>query len=112
MAVEVWERLAAHTKLQMFWPHPGAAREGAVAETVMPVAAADSSLSIEDSHFALVIVVPEHVDQLHLSGRQKRLLHSRAQVGGAELLLEQGVGADAALAGLRAAVWTQKEVNP
>jgi hypothetical protein len=56
-AMEVWERLAAPTKMQMFWPHPGAVR-GAAAEDA--AAAADGGLSIDASHFALVIVVLPH----------------------------------------------------
>lgn len=75
-AAEVWERLGHSTKLQMFWPHPGAARSEGCASDTSSVrdSVADGSISLEASHFALLILVPDDVDELHLSGRQKRVL--------------------------------------
>jgi pyridoxamine 5'-phosphate oxidase len=75
-AAEVWERLGHSTKLQMFWPHPGADRSEGCARGCASVrdSVADCSISLEASHFALLILVPDGVDELHLSGRQKRVL--------------------------------------
>lgn len=124
-AAEVWERLGEHTKRQMFWPHPGVARcEGSA--SAPGDAAVGSSASLEASHVALVIVVPDHVDELHLSGRQKRIVYSRVHAGGAvgvsslasepltafETSSCSAVDDVAVLVGLKTAVWTQVEVNP
>jgi pyridoxamine 5'-phosphate oxidase len=79
-AAEVWQRLGDSTKLQMFWPQPGALRGEACASGATTGTssardpAADGSISLEDSHFALLILVPDAVDELHLSGRQKRVM--------------------------------------
>ncbi len=79
-AAEVWERLGRSTKLQMFWPHPGADRSEGYASgcasdsSSVRDSVADCSISLEASHFALLILVPDGVDELHLSGRQKRVL--------------------------------------
>jgi pyridoxamine 5'-phosphate oxidase len=75
-AGEMWQRLGDSTKMQMFWPHPGAARgeESSSDASSARAPAADGHLSLENSHFALLIVVPDFVDELRLSGRQKRVL--------------------------------------
>ena len=124
-AAEVWERLGEHTKRQMFWPHPGLATcEGSA--SAPDDASVGGSATLEASHFALIIVVPDHVDELHLSGRQKRMVYRRAHAGaaaGAASLADEPVSGFetsscsavddvAALVGLKAAVWTQVEVNP
>jgi len=124
-AVDVWKRLGEHTKRQMFWPLPGVARfEGNA--NAPGNAAVGSSASHEASHFALVIGVPDHVDELHLSGRQKRIVYSRVHAGGAlgvsflasepltafETSSCSAVDDVAELVGLKTAVWRQVEVNP
>jgi len=113
----------------MFWPHPGVPRTEGCA-SVPRDAAVDSAASLEASHFALVIVVPDHVDELHLSGRQKRIVYSRVdaafgargEVGVSSLASEPLTGFEtsscsafedvAALVRLKTAVWRQVEVNP
>ena len=100
---EVWDRLGDSTRRQMYWPHPGAPK-GDNAEGVK-VANADGEISLEDSHFVLLVVVPDAVDELHLGGGQKRVLYARGDDGAA--------GADAAsLASLKNAVWSEQAVNP
>lgn len=119
-AAEVWGRLGDSTKLQMFWPHPGAARREAVSRDAsdasgLGAAVSKDSVSLESSHFALIILVPDAVDELHLTGRQKRVVYSRAaEAAAAEAARGECEGRrdTAALAGLKAAVWTQEDVNP
>jgi pyridoxamine 5'-phosphate oxidase len=116
-AAEVWGRLGDSTKLQMFWPHPGAARCEAADRDASDAsgvgeAVSGDSVSLESSHFALIILVPDAVDELHLNGRQRRVMYSRAAEAaraGGDCEGRQDI---AALTGLKAAVWSQKDVNP
>ena len=86
----------------MYWPHPGAPK-GEDVQSV-EVANAEGEISLEDSHFVLLVVVPDAVDELHLGGGQKRILYAR---GG------ESAGAEAAsLASLKSAVWSEQAVNP
>ncbi len=83
-------------------------------------AAADDSLSFEASHFALLIVVPDRVDDLHfhLSGRQQQNVYIRLNLhelcGGRRARGGVGGGGErprcaggSVKAGFRAAVWSQ-----
>lgn len=116
---EVWDRLGDSTRRQMYWPHPGAPK-GEGVESLE-----DDKLSLDGSHFVLIIVVPDSVDELHLGGGQKRILYSRAaeapagEEGAGEdstvtdtLTPGGGRGAGLLLASLRTAVWSQEAVNP
>ena len=102
----------------MYWPHPGAPKgEGAQCTEVVD---AEGQISLDESHFVLLIVVPESVDELHLGGSQKRIQYCRAQSEAAaakeRFLAASGTGSDMGseelLARLRCAVWSEKALNP
>ena len=97
---EVWDRLGDSTKRQMYWPHPGAPKGDD-----MEVAVAAEEISLQSSHFVLLVVVPDGVDELHLGGGQKRILYGRG---------DKAAGDDGSctLASLRSAVWSEEAVNP
>jgi pyridoxamine 5'-phosphate oxidase len=100
-AYEVWHRLGESTQRQMYWPHPGAPK-GEGGESAV-LAEADGQLSVDGSHFVLLIVVPDRVDELHLGGGQKRVVYRREQQDGEDVCF---------LEGLRGATWTEMGVNP
>ena len=115
---EVWGRLGDSTRRQMYWPHPGAPKgEGAQCTEVVD---AEGQISLDESHFVLLIVVPESVDELHLGGSQKRIQYCRAQSEAAaakeRFLAASGTGSDMGseelLARLRCAMWSEKALNP
>ncbi|CAJ1352315.1 unnamed protein product [Effrenium voratum] len=62
----VWQRLKESTKATFLWPTPGMPRS----ETQEPC-----PLTLENAHFAVVLVLPHTVDELRLGGRQKRFIH-------------------------------------
>ena len=105
-ATDVWERLGDSTKRQMYWPHPGAPK-GQGAESVKD----DNQISLEGSHFVLLIVVPDSVDELHLGGGQKRILYSRTEGSPAGCEVEH-TATSAMLASLRNTEWSHMAVNP
>jgi len=83
----------------MYWPHPGVPRgDGQSAEP--EVMTEDGEISLEASHFVLLIVVPDDVDELHLGGGQNRVMYRRANAD------------PASLESLRGAVWSETSVNP
>jgi len=96
---ETWGRLGDSTRRQMYWPHPGVPRgDGQSAEP--EVMTEDGEISLEASHFVLLIVVPDDVDELHLGGGQHRVMYRRANAD------------PASLESLRGAVWSETSVNP
>jgi pyridoxamine 5'-phosphate oxidase len=98
---EVWNRLGDSTRRQMYWPHPGAPKgEGAERATVTDAA---DEISLEASHFVVLIVVPDSVDELHLGGGQKRIIYRRD---------ERTTADPGTLESLRGAVWSDSVVNP
>ena len=111
-ADEVWNRLGESSKRTFYWPAPGAPREALDATTPKNRAAAaegehEDSGSMEASHFVLLIVVPESVDELHLGGNQRRITHRR-ELGGAPFAGE----GKWPLARISQATWTEQAVNP
>eukprot|EP00435_Cladocopium_sp_Y103_P068860 s922_g32.t1 len=64
----VWQRLKTSTKETFFWPHPGRPRGDVPNQAV-------NSTDLEDAHFAVVVILPTSVDELHLGGRQKRKIY-------------------------------------
>ena len=95
---DVWSRLGPSTRHQFVWPHPGAPVGAAVA-----TASKEDDVALEESHFVLIIVVPDSVDELHLGGNQRRYLHKR------EGNTDVGWVAHASA---READWTRQSVNP
>lgn len=107
---EVWDRLGASTRNTFAWPQPGAPRDAARS-------AAAGDVPLEDANFAVLVVVPDAVHELHLGGKQRAYKYS---------LLSEGRGADeeSHQAGSRdthggpfghvagAGAWTTVEVNP
>ena len=65
-------------------------------------ASKEDDVSLEESHFVLIIVVPDSVDELHLGGNQRRYLHKR----------ERNTDGWVAHASAREADWTRQSVNP
>lgn len=98
---DVWGRLGDSTRRQMFWASPGAPSGEGDAE----VPRADDEISLEASHFVLLIVVPDGVDELHLGGGQKRIVYRREDRNLAS-------SPTCTLNNLRGAVWSEESVNP
>jgi len=89
----IWGRLTPGTRETFTWPSPGMPRakvageeSGVVAEVeercdgsgtgdVAPDEECGSPLS--EAHFAVLLVVPDRVDELRLGGRQKRTIYTR-----------------------------------
>lgn len=106
---DVWERLSDGTKRTFFWAEPGKPRTA--------VDAAAGGVHDEDGgispHFALCIIVPDRVDELHLGGNQKRLIY---------LLPTQDAASAAHASATEAAIelllsgtkhgWSVQDVNP
>ena len=73
-ATSMWERLGASSRRTFFWPAPG---EPLTAGTAAASAGDDADdLPLEEAHFCLLLVVPEVVDELHLGGKQKRIVYT------------------------------------
>lgn len=121
----VWCRLQDSTRSTFMWPTPGALRcktsleehvSGAAATDLGDIAPilddmedgdetqrASAISSLLAANFAVVVVIPSHVDELHLGGKQKRFQYSReeAKEGNANGLLWT-----------ESSEWTVREVNP
>ena len=63
-------------------------------------------LPLEEANFALVILLPERVDELHLGGKQRRVLYTLKQPE------QQAHGFAALLAQHAKTRWQQGAVNP
>ncbi|CAK9031903.1 Pyridoxine/pyridoxamine 5'-phosphate oxidase 2 (AtPPOX1) [Durusdinium trenchii] len=83
---KVWQRLKPSTRQTFSWPQPGASLRAEVKALKADVLATDAGeidLQVktdadghdEPLHFAVALVVPFRVDELHLGGRQKRFVH-------------------------------------
>ncbi|CAE8601467.1 unnamed protein product [Polarella glacialis] len=85
----VWARLKVDTRGTFTWPTPGLPRGGPDESTAdctndtsdaedAQKASSDISAGpqIEDAHFAVVIVVPDRVDELRLGGNQRRRIYT------------------------------------
>lgn len=96
---DVWDRLADGSRRTFFWPTPGAPKQAQAAEGTPAEEAPVGAL--EDSHFVLVLLLPDGVDELHLGGRQSRRMY--------EL---DGGGEPCTLARLCDARWSEVAVNP
>ena len=68
------------------------------------------SVTLEEAHFALLIVVPHTVDELHLGGKQRRIIYTAAAPE------EEGVADESKFddgSALRwPTEWSQVSVNP
>lgn len=112
---EMWERLGPSTRRTFSWPTPGAPRGVDDGKTEEEEEASprddESSPPLSEAHFALVIVVPDFVDELHLGGNQRRIVYRRE--GEAEMDGDAAVRSRAgALAGIATASWSEEAVNP
>lgn len=117
----IWERLGSGTRSTFTWPQPGAPRARSV-DGGSPKSKADStvdmmpeeeaageqvSVSLDDANFAVILVFPEVVDELHLGGKQKRYMYTATGalpggcIEGTELLSWIGHAA-----------WNVEDVNP
>ena len=104
----VWEKMSDATRRTFAWPEPGAPVAAAAARARAGRAAAERPVELADAHFAVLIVAPERVDELHLGGRQKRLVYAIADDA------RRGGDEDGPLAGLPSggAAWRVERVNP
>ena len=114
---EVWARLGASARRTFFWPHPGAPRVAHDVKHATPPSADEPSL--DASHFVLVVVIPDAVDELHLGRNQRRCIYQRE----GERFEHPGSDGEAncsstplstlqLLASACNAKWTLQEVNP
>lgn len=125
LAKSVWMRLQPSTRATFSWPQPGRIQGSSDKDessskpesTQHWQADCGEELStsldlegLEQAHFAVVVLVPKRVDELHLGGRQKRRLHTlecmdvNSSTKRRELLdLVQG---------LLNASWNVQDVNP
>ena len=118
VANRIWDRIGDSTRNTFRWPDPGlevgCQAEAAVEATEQPGSAGDAAMeeppsadelpSLDDAHFAVFIVIPETVDELHLGGRQRRYIH-RLEGGEPD-------GSQGPLCLPEGAAWTTTEVNP
>jgi hypothetical protein len=95
---EVWARLGPSTRRTFFWPQPGAPRAAA------STASSEGDESLDAAHFALLIVVPDAVDELHLGGNQKRIVYWREG--------HPCTSASSAIESTIDACWFEEAVNP
>jgi len=95
---EVWARLGPSTRRTFFWPQPGAPRAAA------GTASSEGDESLDAAHFALLIVVPDAVDELHLGGNQKRIVYWREG--------HPCTSASSAIESTIDACWFEEAVNP
>lgn len=91
IADAVWDRLSESTRATFSWPQPGADLGQGGTEPDGP-------------HFAVLVLVPEQVEELRLGGNQKRLLYTHEGLGGQ---LQPG-----SLQLPANTEWTMRELNP
>lgn len=124
----VWGRLKASTCQTFLWPQPGLprgsvgeaqggdeasgyCREDAVDEIDEVDSPGAAAHSLEDAHFAVVVVVPDSVDELRLGGNQRRTLYTLQ-----EPLLsshdEVGLSFAKIVDQMQSSKWRVEEVNP
>jgi len=75
---DVWERLSHGTRRTFFWDgEPGTTKNLSDIGTTSNSVGTPTAKSVEISpYFALCIIIPDRVDELHLGGNQKRFIHS------------------------------------
>lgn len=106
----VWERLQASTKRTFVWPSPG--------EPIDAVAAPSHNVEppLSEANFALVVVLPERVDELHLGGKQRRVLYTLedpgTNSGDTSQQADVQMSSTAFLAQHAKTRWRQQAVNP
>ena len=107
----VWERLQDSTKRTFTWPSPG---EPIASATPAPDANAEPTL--DEANFALVVVLPERVDELHLGGKQRRVLYTLdgfgKDVSGESRQVDAQTSGAAQLSQHAKTRWRQQVVNP
>ena len=124
---EVWERLSQGTRRTFFWDAPGGTFQAPVCHPVCNLGeAADVSTpdsGLQEAHFAVIIMVPDAVDELRLGGNQKRYKYTLNSVAQSEAdcpatLDTAAAAADAAKCSLVKLLapdrteWIKQEVNP
>lgn len=107
----IWERLQPSTRQQFIWPTPGApmADSNTGSESL-----SDGDVDLADAHFALLLVLPERVDELRLGGNQKRNLYilEKSDAAGSQADDEGGNGVASVLSHWHASSWRQAAINP
>lgn len=99
----VWTRLQSSTKGTFFWPAPGEP-----ISTHPAAALTTDELSLDEANFALVVVLPERVDELRLGGKQRRVLYTLEQPQISTGMMEGGD----LLAQHAKTQWRQEGLNP
>ena len=130
IASTVWERLGDSSRGTFSWPDPGCpkSKETVTTSTTAPEAPPPSKarapLPFSEANFAVVLLLPDRIDELRLGGRQKRFIHTLAGAspgdgdgGGAPPLLASETAAEPLVLlkhaqGLTAEDWVTAEVNP
>ena len=111
---EVWGRLGPSSRGTFFWPCPGApvapSADGTQATADGKTRGAAGECLLDSAHFALLILVPDRVDELHLGGRQRRVVYHRQCRVGSDALAAPSLGRTPA--STCDAVWTEQHVNP
>ena len=100
---EVWARLGTNTRNTFAWPQPGAPlNAGDGSESSPP--RGDGEVALRDACFAVLVLLPDAVHELHLGGKQRA--YAYALEGGAatpaDRLRHAGAGTS----------WSVLEVNP
>lgn len=110
-SMAVWERLQISTKRTFIWQSPGEPIAGADAGGIAP--GADAEPTLEEAHFALVVVLPERVDELHLGGKQRRVMYTLEGAGADDSRNSQLAASSTGLLAQHAKTrWRQQAVNP
>lgn len=104
---DVWARLGSSTRRTFFWPSPG--KPKAVSE--QEYGQSEEAL-LDASHFALLLVVPDSVDELHLGANQSRFLYQCEPGHHSRDSLDSPPCASRALASTCDAKWSQQALNP
>ena len=101
---DVWSRLGSSSRRTFSWPCPGAPKTADAAGA--SGTGEDDEPSLDDSHFVLVLLVPHSVDELHLGGKQRRVLYRRDEAA------ETSTARDALASTTSDVHWTEDAVNP
>lgn len=83
---QIWSKLSDATRVQYSWPQAGEDLDQHRVEIASPVPREDSA----PDTFAILLLIPEHVDVLVLGDPPKRTIHTYSDQHG----------------------WTSKEINP
>lgn len=114
---DVWDRLSPSSRRTFSWPCPGAPKG-----TDVPPATAgatergrgdgDEAPPLEETHFALLLLVPETVDELHLGGRQRRVFYQREEAAAGDAVDAAALVRRALESTTSKTQWTETGVNP